>query len=137
MTSTPTDITVLFSAAREMRERAYAPYSGFAVGAAIRTPTGLIFAGANVENASYPEGCCAETAAIAQMIAGGERAIEEVLVIADRTPPITPCGGCRQRLAEFAKPETSVHAADLSGVQRTYTLGELLPAAFDLKDEAD
>lgn len=121
----------LYAAARAVRERAYAPYSGFSVGAAIRTPSGKIFAGANVENASYPEGCCAETSAISQMIAAGERIIEEVLVIADRVPPITPCGGCRQRLAEFATAETPVHAADLSGICHTYKLGELLPAAFD------
>ncbi|PLX37992.1 MAG: cytidine deaminase [Hyphomicrobiales bacterium] len=125
----------LFEAAKAVRKRAYAPYSKFAVGAALRTPSGAIHAGANVENASYPEGCCAETSAISQMIAAGETKIAEVLVIADRDPPITPCGGCRQRLAEFGSADTPVHAADLSGVRRTFTLSELLPAAFDLSEE--
>ncbi len=125
----------LFEAARAVRERAHAPYSKFAVGAALRTAGGIVISGANVENASYPEGCCAETSAIARMIAEGETEIAEILVIADAEPPITPCGGCRQRIAEFAGPETPVHAADLGGIRRSFTLGELLPAAFDLAED--
>lgn len=126
----------LFEAAMTVRRRAHAPYSGFWVGAALRGKSGAIYPGANVENASYPEGCCAETSAIARMVTEGEKEIAEVLIVADIAPPITPCGGCRQRLAEFAGPDTPVHAADLTGIKRTYTLGDLLPEAFDLiKDE--
>lgn len=124
----------LFQAALAVRGRAYAPYSGFMVGAAVRGASGLIYAGCNAENAAYPEGWCAETAAIAQLVAAGERRIAEVCVVSDRDPPATPCGGCRQRLAEFAGPDAPVHLADLGGIRRTMTLAELLPAAFGWKD---
>jgi cytidine deaminase len=123
----------LFEAARAARDRAHAPYSRFPVGAAIRTVTGAVFAGANVECASFPEGWCAETSAIAAMVAAGEREIAEVLVIAEHTDPITPCGGCRQRLAEFGRASTVVHSADASGVRVKFTLGELIPHAFGLR----
>ncbi len=128
----------LYAAAKAVRERAHAPYSQFRVGAALRTEAGGVHAGANIENASYPEGWCAETSAIAHMIAaGGElsaRRIAAVSVVADRIDGrlTTPCGGCRQRLAEFAGPDTPVDVVDPSGKGRTFTLGELLPAAFDL-----
>ena len=125
----------LLAAAIAARERAYAPYSKFAVGAAIRTPSGGIFAGCNVENASYPEGCCAETSAIAVMVAAGERMIAEVVVCAESDAPITPCGGCRQRLAEFGRADTVVRAAGLQGERARWTLGALLPAAFSLDDQ--
>jgi cytidine deaminase len=125
----------LFRAALAARDRAYAPYSGFAVGAAVRGASGLVYVGCNAENASYPEGWCAETAAIAQMLAAGERQIAEACVVSDRAPPAPPCGGCRQRLAEFAPPEAPVHLADLGGIRRTMTLAELLPAAFALERE--
>ncbi len=121
----------LIAAARAVRERAHAPYSGFAVGAALRTDSGRIFTGCNVENVSYPEGSCAETGAIAAMVAAGERAIAAVAVVADSPVPITPCGGCRQRLAEFGRADTVVILADLEGERGRMTLGELLPAAFD------
>jgi cytidine deaminase len=127
MTQTADD---LFQAALAVRARAYAPYSGFRVGAAVRGASGLIYAGCNAENAAYPEGWCAETAALAQLIAAGERQVAEVCLVTDRDPPATPCGGCRQRLAELAGPETPVHLADLGGIRRTMTLAELLPAAF-------
>ena len=127
----------LLKAASAARATAYAPYSNFAVGAALRGRSGHIFAGANVENAAYPEGCCAETSAISRMVCEGEREIVEVLVIADTDRPITPCGGCRQRLAEFAGPDTPVHAADPSGIRKTFRLGELLPAAFDFSREGE
>jgi cytidine deaminase len=123
----------LLDAALAVRARAYAPYSKFAVGAAIRTPSGAIYAGCNVENASYPEGCCAETSAIAAMVAAGERLITEVVVCAESDAPITPCGGCRQRLAEFGRVDTVVRAAGSQGERARWTLGELLPAAFALK----
>jgi cytidine deaminase len=120
----------LLDAARRAQRNAHAPYSRFPVGAAVRTASGLIFAGANVENVSFPEGICAETAAIGAMVTAGEREIVEVVTIADGDQVTTCCGGCRQRLAEFAGPDTPVHAAGPDGVRRTFTLAELLPAAF-------
>ena len=128
----------LFAAASAVRVRAHAPYSRFHVGAAIRTAAGAVHIGANVENASYPEGWCAETSAIAQMIAAGgsdaARRIAAVSVVAERIDGrlTTPCGGCRQRLAEFAGPDTPVDVIDPSGEGRSFTLRELLPSAFDM-----
>ena len=86
-----------------------------------------------MENASYPVGTCAETGAIAEMIAAGERRIVEVLVLGEIDPPLTPCGACRQRLAEFGAPEVPVHAAAPEGVKATRALGDLLPHAFALR----
>ncbi len=129
----------LFDRASEVRGRAHAPYSRFQVGAALRSETGEVYAGTNVENASYPEGWCAETSAIAHMIAaapaGPGRRIAAVSVVADRIDGrlTSPCGGCRQRLAEFASPETPVHISDPSGKTETFTMRELLPAAFALE----
>ena len=96
----------LLEAALVAYGNAHAPYSGFRVGAAVRTEGGRIFAGANVENASYPEGNCAEASALAAMVAAGERRIVEVLVVAAGERLCTPCGGCRQRLCEFGSPDT-------------------------------
>ncbi|MFW5832938.1 MAG: purine-nucleoside phosphorylase [Pseudomonadota bacterium] len=120
----------LFEAAREARGHAYCPYSGFAVGAALRTTDGRLFAGANVENAAHPQGQCAEASAIGAMITAGAKRIAEVLVLAGGEALISPCGGCRQRLAEFAEPTTPVHLAGPEGVRRTTTVGELLPLGF-------
>lgn len=120
----------LFETARAARERAYAPYSEFKVGAAVRASGGGVFAGCNVENASYPEGTCAEAGAIAAMVAGGETSIAEIWVVADSAEPTSPCGGCRQRLAEFSSPETPVVLAGLDGERARTTMGELLPGAF-------
>ena len=131
-----TETDDLLAAALAVRERAYAPYSKFAVGAAIRTASGAIYTGCNVENASYPEGCCAETSAIAAMVAAGERDIAEVVVCAEAEEPVTPCGGCRQRLAEFGRADTVVRAAGPRGERARWTLGDLLPAAFTLGDQA-
>ena len=124
----------LFEAARAALDHAHAPYSNFRVGAAVRGASGRIFAGANVENASYPEGNCAEASAIAAMVAAGERRIMEALVVAARERLCPPCGGCRQRLAEFAGPEAPIHLCDPQGLRRTLTLGELLPFSFALGD---
>jgi cytidine deaminase len=112
-------------------QRAYAPYSQFPVGAAILTDSGKVFAGANMENASYPEGWCAEVSAIAHMVMGGERRIKEIAVIAEKMPRITPCGGCRQRLKEFGTSDTLVHLCDATGIVETVKLGDLLPKAFE------
>jgi len=120
----------LFAAARDVQARAHSPYSGFPVGAAIRTASGRIFAGCNVENASFPEGICAEAAAIGSMVSAGETKIVEVLTIANGEQLTTCCGGCRQRIREFGGPDTPVHAAGPEGVRRTFTLGELLPESF-------
>ena len=125
----------LLAAAVGAMQRAHAPYSKFPVGAAILTPRGSIFSGCNIENASYPEGCCAETTAIGHMVMAGERSISEVAVVAEKMPEITPCGGCRQRLAEFGTARTLIHLCDQERIRETVTLGELLPRAFDL--EAD
>lgn len=132
----------LFAAALEARRRAHAPYSDFAVGAAVLTEAGTVHAGANVENASFPEGWCAETSAIAAMVAASEpgpgRRIARVFVVAS---PInrrltTPCGGCRQRLAEFGGPETEVTVADPEGERsQTFRLADLLPEAFVLEGQ--
>ncbi len=127
---TPHDLGPLFSAALAVRERAYAPYSGFKVGACIRTPAGALHAGANVENAAYPQGQCAEAGAIAAMIAAGEREIAEILVVGGGEGLCTPCGGCRQRIREFARPDTPVHVCGPEGLRRTFTLDELLPQSF-------
>lgn len=124
----------LWRAAVSAREKAHAPYSRFPVGVAIRTESGRVHLGANMENQSYPEGWCAETSAIAHMLMAAEteadRRIAEVVVVAELAPPITPCGGCRQRLAEFGRPDTMVHGGDPEGLKASWTLGELLPAAF-------
>jgi len=116
--------------ATEVRENAHAPYSGFKVGAAIRTASGRIFTGVNVENAAYPEGTCAEAGAIAAMVAGGETQIAEVAVIGDAPDPVTPCGGCRQKIAEFARPGVEVTMANLKGDVLTMKIEALLPHAF-------
>ena len=120
----------LVDLARRAMGRAYVPYSHFEVGVALRDETGALYSGANVENASYPQGQCAETSAIGALVTSGGRRIEEVAVMAD-TPLITPCGGCRQRLAELAGADTPVHLCGPEGIRRTITLGELLPLAFD------
>jgi cytidine deaminase len=122
----------LFAAAQRAMRKAHVPYSHFPVGAAIRTASGEIYAGCNVENASFPEGWCAETSAIAHMILAGGRSIAEVAVVAEKMPRITPCGGCRQRLKEFGSAATRVHLCDAEGVVETVTLGDLLPKAFAL-----
>jgi xanthosine phosphorylase len=126
----------LLDAALVAYGNAHAPYSHFQVGAAVRTAGGRIFAGANVENASFPEGNCAEASALAAMVAAGERRIVEVLVVAAGERLCTPCGGCRQRLCEFGSPDTLVHLCDPGGLRRTVTLGELLPLSFSLDDDA-
>ena len=120
----------LIDTARDVWARAYAPYSNFKVGAAIRGKNGEVFKGCNVENVAYPEGTCAEAGAIAAMVAGGETEIAEVAVIADSPIPVSPCGGCRQKLAEFGKPDVKVTLATTDGTVLETTIGALLPGAF-------
>lgn len=120
----------LLEAATKVRENAYAPYSRFKVGAAIRTASGAVYAGCNVENVAYPEGTCAEAGAIAAMVAAGETRIAEVCVIADSPAPVPPCGGCRQKLAEFAGQEVLVTLCTTDGKALTMTVADLLPGVF-------
>ena len=124
----------LFRAALAIRDRAHAPYSRFSVGAALVTGTGVIHAGCNVENASYPEGWCAETSAIAHMIGAGETSIHALLVVGPGPGIISPCGGCRQRIAEFASGDTIVYCATVNGIAARHTMRDLLPHAFDLTE---
>jgi cytidine deaminase len=123
-------LDALFEAASAIQAKAYAPYSRFKVGAAIRTSSGAVFAGCNVENAAYPQGACAETGAISAMIAAGESRIAEVVVMGEGEALVTPCGGCRQRIREFASGDTTVHMAGPEGIRRSFTLDELLPFSF-------
>ena len=127
--SPPTErVDELVSAAREMRDRAYAPYSGFRVGAAVLAG-GKVFGGANIENASYPLSVCAERNAVAAAVLAGERDIEAVAVVADGPDPTPPCGGCRQVLNEFG-PEMLVICGSSSGLRVEWVLSAILPHAF-------
>ncbi|MFZ0972814.1 MAG: cytidine deaminase [Solirubrobacteraceae bacterium] len=116
----------LLRAADEAMRNAYAPYSEFKVGAAVRGATGAIYAGANVENVAYPQGQCAEASALGAMVTAGETSITAVAVVAERLEICPPCGGCRQRLSEFGDASTPVYLGSTAT-----TLGELLPGAFD------
>ncbi|WP_339756033.1 cytidine deaminase [uncultured Hoeflea sp.] len=121
----------LFEAARDAMAKCHAPYSKFPVGAAIRADDGKIHAGANIEVLSFPEGWCAETTAISHMVMAGGTRIREVAVIAEKLELCPPCGGCRQRLAEFADADTLIHLCDAEGVKKTLRMDELLPYAFE------
>ncbi len=121
---------MLLELATNVRLRAYAPYSRFKVGAALRSTSGAAHIGCNVENVAYPEGTCAEAGAIAAMIASGDTAIAEILVIADSPSPVPPCGGCRQKIAEFAAPDVKVTLCTTDGAQLVMTVGDLLPGVF-------
>ncbi len=120
----------LLEAATAVRNRAYAPYSRFKVGAALRAASGAVYVGCNVENVAYPEGTCAEAGAVAAMIAAGDSRIAEVLVIADSPDPVPPCGGCRQKIAEFAAQDVRVTLCTTDGKQKVMTVAELLPGVF-------
>ena len=116
--------------ARRALANAYVPYSRFRVGACVRAASGRLYAGCNVENASYPVTQCAEATAIGAMIAAGDRTIVEAVIVTERAEPCPPCGHCRQQLAEFAAADVPVHLCGPDGVRVTTTLGELLPRAF-------
>ncbi len=113
--------------------RSYAPYSRFPVAAIIKTKSGKLYAGVNVENSAYPLSRCAEQGAVSAMVVAGEQEIAEVWVMGKGEKPPTPCGGCRQVLSEFAVPEVRIHCLTDSGQTSTNTLGELLPYAFKLE----
>lgn len=121
---------MLLQLATDVRLRAYAPYSRFKVGAALRSTSGQTHVGCNVENVAYPEGTCAEAGAIAAMIAAGDTAIAEILVIADSPSPVPPCGGCRQKIAEFAAPDVKVTLCTTDGAQQVMSVADLLPGVF-------
>lgn len=124
------DFETLFRAAARAQARAYAPYSRFKVGAAILADDGRIHAGCNVENAAYPVGSCAEAGAISAMIGAGAAVIRAILIYGDGAELVTPCGACRQRIREFATPDTPVAIAGPEGVRARFTLEALLPASF-------
>jgi cytidine deaminase len=127
------ELSRLIEAAHAARENSHAPYSKFKVGAAILGESGRIFAGCNVENAAYPQGQCAESSAIGAMVTAGDRRIRTIVVMggeAGAEEICTPCGGCRQRIREFATPETPIHICDPAGLRRTFSLEALLPESF-------
>jgi cytidine deaminase len=124
------DLAALAAAARAVRERAHAPYSRFRVGAALLDEHGRVHAGCNVENAAYPQSLCAEAVALGALVSAGSARVRAVVVAGDGAETLVPCGGCRQKLSEFAAPDTAVVSVDDSGVRARHTLGELLPFGF-------
>ncbi len=128
-------LKALFDAADRAAQKAYAPYSNFSVGAAIRTPSAHIITGCNVENAAYPAGTCAEAGAIAAMVAQGETKISEIAIVGLKSNPCYPCGACRQRIFEFSDAATRVHVRDgATGEAVTHSIDALLPHAFGPRD---
>lgn len=123
-------LDALLAAARAVREHAHAPYSRFRVGAALLDESGRIHAGCNVENAAYPQGLCAEAGALSRLVAEGGQRIAAVVVVGEGPQACTPCGGCRQKLREFAADATPIIVADTQAVRARFTLGELLPSSF-------
>jgi cytidine deaminase len=126
----PEPLDRMLAMAKAALDNAHAPYSRFRVGACLRAASGRLYAGCNVENASYPVGQCAEATAVGVMVASGDRRIAEVVVMSEGAAPCPPCGRCRQQLAEFAGAETPVHLCGPDGVRVSTTLGALLPMAF-------
>ena len=124
------DEEALLEAARAARGYAHAPYSKFAVGAALMDEQGRIHAGCNVENAAYPQGLCAEAVALGHLVLAGGQRIIAVAVVGQGTELVTPCGGCRQKIREFASDEVPVLVGDMVSQRARFTLGELLPASF-------
>lgn len=124
------EIDRLFRAAKVAQAMAHAPYSGLRVGAAVMGEDGAVFSGCNVENAAYPLGACAEAGALSAFVLGGGRRLRAALVLGEGAALVTPCGGCRQRLREFAAPDAEIFVAGPQGLRARFTLGELLPAAF-------
>lgn len=121
----------LFEASRKAMEFAYVPYSKFPVGVAIRADDGKVYVGANIENLSFPQGWCAEPSAISAMIMGGATKIKEIAVIAQKLALCPPCGGCRQKISEFATADTRIYLCDETGVKKEMSMNDLLPFGFD------
>ena len=130
MTLTPELQQRLLEASLQARQRSYSPYSRYAVGAAVLDENGLIHLGANMENAAYPQGWCAEATALGAMLMAGSRRARAVLVSGPGPDIITPCGGCRQKLREFGGPDLLIIAADPGGIRQQWTLEQLLPFSF-------
>ncbi|MDE1927705.1 MAG: cytidine deaminase [Burkholderiales bacterium] len=130
MSSNVEQRAALVAAARAAREQAYAPYSRFAVGAAVLDERGRIHAGCNVENAAYPQGWCAEASALAALVLAGGRRVLALAVCGVAEAPVTPCGGCRQKLREFAADDCPIWIVDGERLRATHSLGELLPHSF-------
>jgi cytidine deaminase len=126
----PETLQRLLRAARAARAHAHAPYSKFKVGAALLDEQGRVHAGCNIENAAYPQGLCAEAAALAHLVLAGGRRVTAALVVGKAASPVTPCGGCRQKLREFAADDCPVWSVDMRRITARHTLGELLPASF-------
>lgn len=124
----------LIEQAIEIRKHAYVPYSSFPVGAALKTKSGKIYTGCNIENASYPVSCCAERVAIFKALSAGEREFVEMAVAADTKRPVPPCGSCRQVMSEFFPKEMKVHLTNLQRDVKTFTMDELLPFSFAKDD---
>lgn len=125
------DLAALHAAAKEAMAKHRATYSDFPVGAAILTEDGQVFQGANIEVISYPEGWCAETTALSHYVMGGGGRITDICVIAEKKEKCTPCGGCRQRLAEFAPPDARLHLSDMNGIVETMTIADIFPYGFE------
>jgi cytidine deaminase len=126
---------MLLALATEAQKNAHAPYSNFQVGAAILDENGQHHASCNVENAAYPLGQCAEAGAISAMIASGSKKIKHILIASPNDNFCPPCGGCRQKIAEFADPQTEVHLATKDGQLKTVKFTDLLPLAFGFDKE--
>ena len=128
--TSPEILHAMVEVARRARSQAHAPYSGFAVGAALLDEQGRVHAGCNIENAAYPQGLCAEAGALAHLVLAGGKRVCAAVVVGEAPQPVTPCGGCRQKLREFAADDCPVWCADLQAITARHTLGELLPASF-------
>ncbi|MBM7552510.1 cytidine deaminase [Thalassobacillus pellis] len=124
----------LIERAKQIREKAYTPYSKFPVGAALKTKSGVIYEGCNIENAAYPVTCCAERVAIFKAVSDGERDFSELAVVADTTRPVPPCGSCRQVMSEFFPSDLTIYTSNLSGEIKSMTMEELLPFSFNQSD---
>lgn len=124
----------LINEAKKAREKAYVPYSHFPVGAALLTKSGQIYTGCNIENAAYPDTCCAERVAIFKAISTGEREFSSMAVIADTDKPVSPCGSCRQVMSEFFDKEMNIYLSNLKGDLKTVFMNELLPFSFQSTD---
>lgn len=125
-----TEVRRLFEAALAVQANAHAPYSNYHVGCALIAGSGTEYVGANVENAAYPQGLCAEATALAVMASAGEREVRVILTVCDSEFLATSCGGCRQKIREFATPNTVIHACSRTGLWATYSMDGLLPDSF-------